>query len=74
MENITTHQDDFNQLYRVVESLAMMIKERELRPKSSFPLHQNTGQGGVDTSNIEKYQRLNPPAFNGGSDPLVVED
>lgn len=67
-------QEDFNILCRVVESLATMIRERELQSETLFHLHHGTNQCGVDTSNIEKYRRLNPPAFNGGSNSLVAED
>lgn len=51
-----------------------MIRKRELQSKPSLVSQQNVSCGGVDTSNIEKYQRFNPPTFNRGSDPLVAED
>lgn len=51
-----------------------MIRERELQFKTTFVPQKAVHQGRVDTSNIEKYRRLNPLAFNGGSDPLVAED
>lgn len=67
-------QEDFNQLCRVVESLATMIRDRELRSETASVPQQGIHQGVVDTNIIKKYRRLNPSAFNGGSDPLVAED
>ncbi|XP_021898880.1 uncharacterized protein LOC110815391, partial [Carica papaya] len=51
-----------------------MIRDRELQSEATSVPQQGVPIRVVDTSNIEKYQRLNPPAFNGGSDPLVAED
>lgn len=67
-------QEDFNRLCRVVESLATVIRDRELRAETTSVPQPGIHQGVVDTSNIEKYRRLNPPAFNGSTDPLVAED
>lgn len=51
-----------------------MIRERKLLQETSQLQVLNLGHVGVNTSNIEKFKRLNPPTFHGSSDPLVAED
>lgn len=67
-------KEDFNILCRVVESLAMMIREREMRHETTQLQAPNHGHVGVDTNNIEKFKRLKPPIFRGCSDTLMAED
>ncbi|XP_021911099.1 uncharacterized protein LOC110824920 [Carica papaya] len=51
-----------------------MIRDRGLRSEAISVPQLGIPIGVVDTSNIEKYRRLNPPIFNGGFDPLVADD
>lgn len=53
--------------------LAVMVQEREMRLEPPYFQHHCISHDGVDTSNIEKFKRLNLPAFNKGFDPLLAE-